>query len=124
MTSKLLLGFALLFGLMTFPVSSQEEGLGLTEEQIKAIHAIRSDYVTRRKDVHTLLKEKKVELMKLLKSSEVDREAVKGKMAEIMDLELRRQHLFVDEMFDCRAKMDSDQWSTFRGRIVKTMLHE
>lgn len=119
-----LAGMVLAVSLLSGPALPQDDGLGLTPEQAKAIHTIRSSYLTRRTDVQKQLKEKKVELLKLLRQSEVDRDAVKGKMGEIMDLELLRQHMFVDEMFDCRNKMSPDQWATFRHRIVKSMLSD
>lgn len=112
----------LLVALLVAPALCQDGGLGLTPQQVKAIHAIRCTYAARRHKVEKRLKQKKVELLELLQSPSVQRDEVNDKLSEIMELELERQHLYVNEMFDCRSQMNADQWSTFRQRVIKAML--
>ncbi|MGE0489498.1 MAG: periplasmic heavy metal sensor [Vulcanimicrobiota bacterium] len=117
---------ALLLTLAVFaPAAAQNPGdMGLTREQAVALQKIRSGYASKRQEVLEQLRVKKLDLMQLLKASDPESPKIKAKLRELMDVELKLQHLYVDEMFDCRSQMNDEQWNHYRRNVIRLMMNE
>ncbi|MCA9793867.1 MAG: periplasmic heavy metal sensor [Candidatus Eremiobacteraeota bacterium] len=126
LVSTRLFKFALLLTLaLCAPAISQNPGdMGLTREQAAALQKIRSGYAAKRQDVLEQLRVKKLDLMQLLKANDPEAPKIKAKLREIMDVELKLQHLYVDEMFDCRSQMNDEQWTHYRRNVIRLMMNE
>ncbi len=108
--------------LLTLSASAQPAGdLGLSREQAAHLNQIRTEYTHQRKTVQNSLRSRKHELMELLKATEPQSGDIKQKLTQIMDLELKLQHLYVDEMFHCREAMSEGQWMKYRRNVVRLM---
>lgn len=91
-------------------------------EPRESLDVIRVRYERQRRDVSEKLRSQKVELMKLMALDNPSAEHIKKKLAQILQTEEERQHLFVDEMFAVRAAMTEQEWRDYRRSIIFMMM--
>ena len=60
--------------------------------------------------------------MKLMALDNPSAEHIKKKLAQILQTEEERQHLFVDEMFAVRGAMTEQEWRDYRRSIIFMMM--
>lgn len=109
--------------LLLQPLAAQDPGdLNLSSEQQQQIDAVHRQYSSQRAALESQLKSKKFELMRGLRASHPDERRVKQVLADIMGLEHQRQNLFVDEMFECRAKLTPQQWEVYLRSMLQIMM--
>lgn len=107
------------------PVAAQpddEPGIQLNPKQRRALRAIRARYQGRLNDVQMKLEGRRLELAQLLRQDNVEKDAVKSKLDEILDLERERQQLNVDLIFESKSQLSPAQWGPFRRRLVGLFL--
>lgn len=99
-----------------------DQNMGLNKEQYEKLKKIRNKYEDKREDLMLEVREKKMDMIKLLKESEIDRKKVDSKLEEMLHIERERQKLFLDEFFEVRDILTPDQIRMFTRRIVKSLL--
>lgn len=111
-----------------FPPRDKGEGkfgeLNLTPEQQAGLKKIREKYDTRREDLLFLMREKKLEMVKMLKEDKPDRKKLERKLEEITKLEADRQRLFLDEFFEVREILTPKQAKIFTRKTMKFLLRD
>jgi uncharacterized membrane protein len=100
----------------------EEPLLDLSPKQRRALRTIQSRYQGRIQEVQIRLESRRLELAQLLQQDEAEKEAVKGKLDEILDLERERQRLSVDQIFECKGQLNPAQWGPYRRRLLKIFL--
>ena len=124
--SRLLRGVAfwgLLLSLLA-PVWAQDEEVRLSSKQGRVLRSIRERFEGRRQDVQLKLQSRRLELARLLREDSTEKEVLRQKLDEILDLERQRQQLFLDEIFEARGKLTPAQWGPFRRRVLRHLLQE
>lgn len=107
------------------PAAAQPEDepdVQLNPKQRKALRVIRERYQGRIDDVQIKLESRRLELAQILRQDNPEKEAVKGKLDEILDLERERQQLNVDLIFESKSQLSPAQWGPFRRRLLSLFL--
>ena len=110
---------------LTTPLWAQPEdepALDLSPKQMRALRTIQSRFQGRVQDVQIKLEARRVELAQLLQQDNTEKEAVKSKLGEILELEKERQSLSVDQIFECKGQLSPAQWGPYRRRLVRLFL--
>ena len=100
----------------------QGGGVDLTPHQKKALRAIQNRYRGRINDLQIRLESRRLELAQLLQQDDTEKEALQGKLAEILDLEKERQNLSLDQIFECKQQLTPAQWGPYRRRLLRFFL--
>lgn len=112
----------LLFLALVAPGYAQQDGLGLSDEQKTALRQIHNQYEGKRQEARIEMQTRRLELVKLVRTQEPDKEAIKAKMREVLSLEGRRQELIVDEIFEAKKLLTPEQFQTYRRKVLQRML--
>lgn len=97
---------------------------GLTPQQRDSLRVIRRKFEEKRGDILFSMKEKKLELIKLIRESKPDKKKIEKKLAEITALEGARQQLLLDEFFEVREVLTPEQGQRFTNMTIKHLLKE
>jgi Spy/CpxP family protein refolding chaperone len=97
---------------------------GLTPEQRGSLKVIRQKYEDKRGDILFSMKEKKLELVRLIRESKPDKKKIEKKLQEITALEGERQKLLLDEFFEVREVLTPEQAQRFTNMTIKHLLKE
>jgi len=97
---------------------------GLSTKQIRALRAIRNRYQGRLQDLQMRLESRRLELAQILQQEEVEKAAVVSKLDEIMNLERERQHLAVEQIFECKGQLSAAQWGPYKRKVLGYILNQ
>lgn len=107
---------------LAIPVLAERDPM--TPKQLRALRQIRDRYEDQRQDLQLRLQSRRLELARLIREDQVEKESVQNKLDEILELERKRQQLFVDEIFEAKEQLTPSQWGPFRQRVLRHLLEE
>ena len=96
----------------------------LTTQQSDLLKKIREKYEWKREDIVYKMKEKKIEMVRLLREDTPDRKQIEKKLEEVAKLEGERQKLFLDEYFEVRTVLSPEQVKIFTRKTVRALMRD
>ncbi len=100
----------------------QKRGLGLSEEQRAALMKLHSKYEDQREDLKLQMQELRLKLARMVRAKELDKEAIKEKLHEILQVEESIQNSVVDEIFEAKEILTPEQFLAYKRKILQRMM--
>ena len=106
------------------PMRVLAKELNLSESQAKEMEALRKSLEPKMEKIREELREKKVQLVNLLKESEPDLEKINIQLSEIESLQTELQKLVIRHLLQEKNILTPEQQDKFFSIISKRLFHE
>ncbi len=123
MRRSLFISLSLIFTLMLGALApAQGNPESLDQEQLKQLQASERKNAPELQRISQSIKQKKLDLVKSVRSKNFSETKVRKIVNEIIELERKKQHIYVNSMVECREILSEDQWNNFQETLIRKML--